>query len=166
MDAAGGLQGGRGIVDLAQPPGGVAEGVQVGGGQLAGGPGGQEPLPGGRPVTPAVGVPGRRQGLGHVVHAAAPLSGDQDQLAQLAADGAVAGLLGGLQGKGGGHRDLEAAVGEQGQDRVFDPAGGVGRFLERCGRRLEPSRGRSAATSRPSSMVAARMAGQASGSGL
>ena len=70
--AAGGLEGGRGLVDLAQPPGGVAQAVQVGGAQLAGGLGGQEPLAGGRPVAAAVGVPGRRQRPGHLVHAAAP----------------------------------------------------------------------------------------------
>ena len=70
--AAGGLEGGRGLVDLAEPPGGVAEGVKVGGGQLAGGAGGREALAGGPPVAAAVGVPGRRQRPGHLVHAATP----------------------------------------------------------------------------------------------
>src|SRR5215218_2874043 len=59
--AVGGLQDGRRLLDLAQPPGGVAEGVEVGGGQLAGGAGGREALAGGPPVAAAVGVPGRLQ---------------------------------------------------------------------------------------------------------
>jgi hypothetical protein len=53
--AVGGLQDGRRLLDLAQPPGGVAEGVEVGGGQLAGGAGGREALAGGPPVAAAVG---------------------------------------------------------------------------------------------------------------
>jgi hypothetical protein len=66
--AVGLLQDGRGLLDVAQPPGGVGQGVQVAGGQLAACPGGVEAVAGGRPVVAAVGVPGRLQDPGHVVH--------------------------------------------------------------------------------------------------
>jgi hypothetical protein len=70
--AVGDLEHGRRLLDLAQPPGRVGQGVQVGGGELAGGPGGGEALAGARPVASTVGLPGRLQDLAHPVHGRPP----------------------------------------------------------------------------------------------
>ena len=69
------LEDGRRLVEVAQPPGGVGQGVQVGRGQLAGRPGGAEAVAGARPVVAAVGVPGRVQDPGDVLHRPPPLPG-------------------------------------------------------------------------------------------
>jgi hypothetical protein len=66
--AVGLLEDGRRLLEVAKPPGGVGQGVQVAGGQLALRPGGVEAVAGGRPVVASVGVPGRLQDPGHVVH--------------------------------------------------------------------------------------------------
>jgi hypothetical protein len=62
------LEDGQRLVDLAQPPGGVAEGFQVLGRQLAGCPGRREAFAGAWPVPAPVGIPGGLQDLGRLVH--------------------------------------------------------------------------------------------------
>jgi hypothetical protein len=71
------LEHGRRLLEVPQPPGGVGECVQVLGGQLAGGPGGGEALPGARPVVSAPGVPGLRQDRVQVLHRPSPLQAPQ-----------------------------------------------------------------------------------------